>query len=95
MKKLWKMIVKHALLIWIVLVYLGVMLYLQIYDFFVGYLFFDIAYSSGDNIASVRDLSNSIVSDLSLGMTVFLIVSVILYFMMLRRKQTTASKGWD
>ncbi|QIK85193.1 hypothetical protein G7061_00565 [Erysipelothrix sp. HDW6B] len=95
MKKLWQMIVKHALLIWIILVYLGVMLYLQIYDFFVGYLFFDIAYSSGDNIASVRDLSNSIVSDLSLGMTVFLIVSVILYFMMLRRKQTTASKGWD
>lgn len=95
MKKLWQMIVKHALLIWIILVYLGVMLYLQIYDFFVGYLFFDIAYSSGDNIASVRDLSNSIVSDLSLGMTVFLIVSVILYFMMLRRKQTTAAKGWD
>lgn len=95
MKNLWQMIVKHALLIWIVLVYLGVMLYLQIYDFFVGYLFFDIAYSSGDNIASVRELSNSIVSDLSLGMTVFLIISVILYFMMLRRKQTTASKGWD
>ena len=95
MKKLWQMIVKHALLIWIVLVYLGVMLYLQMYDFFVGYLFFDIAYSSGDNIASVRDLSNSIVSDLSLGMTVFLIISVILYVMMLRRKQTTAAKGWD